>query len=125
MLFGGRLTSEARDAIGMFVTDLYAWADLSDNPPVGDFLSRVQKANADALLHGPCPADLMPPANDVPVINYFPRASQPGDAKATFLDEMLESHKLKLSPRPSGENERADRVKAGIARSWEKLRRAS
>jgi hypothetical protein len=33
--------------------------------------------------------------------------------------------KLKLSPRPSGENERADRVKAGLARSWEKVRRAS
>jgi hypothetical protein len=33
--------------------------------------------------------------------------------------------KLKLSPRPAGENERADRVKSGLARSWEKLRRAS
>jgi hypothetical protein len=33
--------------------------------------------------------------------------------------------KLKLSPRPAGQSERPDRVKANLMRSWEKLRRAS
>ena len=33
--------------------------------------------------------------------------------------------KLKLSPRPAGDNERTDRIKAGLARSYQKLRRAS
>jgi hypothetical protein len=97
VVFAGRTTPEAHNAVGLLSTDLYARADLGGNPPLSEFLSRVQSSIIDAIRHDPCPVDLMPLASDMPGINYFSRDST-ADSRESFLDGALEVEALELAP---------------------------